>query len=178
MAVEWAWPRSAPQGVSADTIICLGGGASDGRLFASSRTRAERCVELYLAGAAPQIVFTGVQAAEPMADLARASGVPAEVILVETQSRSTLQNALFSSRIMTGTEDVLLVSSAYHLPRSWLTFRLMGYDRVTVIAAEGRSDGARPLFREALAIWFNAARYGMWRFAIAMGLGPADDLLI
>lgn len=161
IAIEMLWSRDVPQ-LQADTIVCLGGGAEDGLLEASSGFRALQCIAIYDAGAAPRIIFTGTVAAPLMADLARAHGVPEHAILVEEASRSTLQNALFTSEVI-GTDDtVIVVTDAFHLPRSWVSFRVMGFKDQTLVASRAPNFNIMPLAREALALWFNMGRVILW----------------
>lgn len=177
VGVELFWSRDATP-ASARAIVCLGGGASETMLGESTRARVERCVALYDAGVAPMIHFIGRTAAPLMADLAQAQGVPIEAIGVDPFSRSTLQNALFMSRLMSTGDRVIVVSDAFHLPRSWVAFRLMGFDDVDIVPSAERVLRPRPLLREAAATWFNAARAALW--AVTPWLDPElrENLLI
>lgn len=161
VAVELFWSRDVPQ-VSADTIVCLGGGAKDDRLEDSSAFRARQCIAVFEAGAAPRIMFTGTIAAPLMADLARARGVPEDAILVEEASRSTLQNALFTSEVIGTDGTIIVVTDAFHLPRSWVSFRVMGFEDQTLVASRAPNFNIKALAREALALWFNAGRVALW----------------
>lgn len=57
----FAWPEPDVRGLkSADAIMCLGGGMdARGTLANATLKRVERCVQLYEAGLAPVIIFTG-----------------------------------------------------------------------------------------------------------------------
>lgn len=169
----------------ADMIVVLGGGMfPDGRLRPSSSVRVDRSVALFNSGAAPRIHFTGgvgrgVSAGEQMAGRAFAAGVPRSAISMETRSQSTLQNALFS-RPRTHTADhILLVSEGFHLARSWVSFKVFGAKRVTLISAGSPHDRPvatlRAILREALAIWFNLARFAIWHGAVALGLDTRGE---
>ena len=166
----WPLDRPLPRG---DAIVCLGASIDDrGQLGPGSVMRAERCGDFWRAGVAPVVVFSGgvprpgaPSAAAAMADRA---GVPGAATRIEGQSHSTLQNALFSLRI-TGTDArLVLVTEAFHLPRSWASFRAMGArDLVLVPAGRLRPGGRGMLPRETAAIWFNAGRYILWRMTAA-----------
>ena len=54
----------------------------------------------------------------------RALGVPDHATIIENDSRNTRQNALFVAELAAslGIEHVLLVTSAYHMPRAGATF--------------------------------------------------------
>lgn len=177
VAVEFLWPRDVIP-AEAGAIVCLGGNATETELARNSRLRAERCVELFQAGAAPAIVFTGVTAAPLMADVARTSGVPEEAIAVEALSRSTLQNALFTARLIAPETHIIVVSDAYHLPRSWIAFRVMGFDDLSLNAAGSPILRPRQLLREALAMWFNAGRVVLWWTTPWLGAEVREALLI
>ncbi len=123
-------PQNDLRADQADVIVVLGAGMEpDGTLHASSLQRVETGVELFHAGAAPSLHFTG-GAAVPggpssgaqMASLAQSLGVQIELISHEDRSLSTLQNALFSQPMLRGAEDILVVTDGFHLPRSWLSF--------------------------------------------------------
>jgi uncharacterized SAM-binding protein YcdF (DUF218 family) len=179
----WPMDRPLPRG---DAILCLGAGiGEDGVIDASSRLRAEACAALARAGAAPVIVFSGgsrgpghPSVAARMADAARAAGIGTARVLLEEASQSTLQNLLFSRPLLPEGGRVILVTEAFHLPRSWASARAMGLGDVA-LHPSGRlhpSDDAIPgwpLLRESLALWFNAARYAAWRVGGALGL--AED---
>ena len=55
-------------------------------------------------------------------------GIPEDKILVESQSRNTTENALFSKKIMEqrSLSHPILVTSAFHMPRSVLQFAKAG----------------------------------------------------
>jgi uncharacterized SAM-binding protein YcdF (DUF218 family) len=152
-------------------------------LAPNSQQRVETCVALYLAGNAPQLAFTGAASESPigdvatqMADYARTRGVPDQAMVVEPNSESTLQNALFTLPMIDDPSSVILVSNAFHLPRSWASFKLAGAQHITLVAIPAR---ARPAWkrRETLAIWFNLARFPVYLTAEALGFANAETLL-
>lgn len=140
----------------ADAIVVLGAGLlRDGRPGPALARRSLRAAELWRAGIAPTIICTGGQAesfprseAAACREILRASQVPASAILLEEQSRSTEENAIYSKRILEskGLADVVLVSDSYHMLRaSWL-FQLQGIptDRSPVPAQRIRSPLSYP----------------------------------
>lgn len=177
IAAELTWPRDTLPDRAA-VIVCLGGSATGPVIGDDSLRRAERCAALYLAGVAPQILFTGIASAPLMADVARAAGVPDTAMTEEAQSRSTLQNALFSGRIIAPEGRVIVVSDAYHLPRSWLAFRVMGFDDVSVAAAAAQAWNMGPLRREVLATWYNFGRAALWKITPWLDLETRERMLI
>ena len=115
--------RPAVELPAADAIVLLGGGYDD-RVWHAGR--------LYHAGKAPLIIVTGglvwdgpaFSAARVMRIQLRALGVPDHAIIIESDSRNTRQNALFTAELAAplGIERVLLVTSAWHMPRAVATF--------------------------------------------------------
>ena len=125
----------------AKAIVVLGGGYSDkspeyGGLPALSQSGMKRAVfgwELYAKLKLPLLFSegkgydmttpaTGAQAADR---LWRALGVPPDRILLESASVDTRTNALGTAARFKG-EPVILVTSAFHMPRSMLSFRKAG----------------------------------------------------
>lgn len=171
-------PFWEPADIKADLIIVLGGGMSPkGSLHTSSTVRVDRGTALFLAGAAPRIHFTGglaspnaPSAGHQMAARSIADGVPEIATSFEGESYSTLQNALFSKPDWQDAKHIVLVTEGFHLPRSWATFKAFGAKKITLVHARRfRGDrikaGIRLTVREALAIWFNAARLIVWQVA-------------
>lgn len=172
----------------ADAIICLGAGMS--RLGwhlpdPASTRRARSCAELYRIGVAPIIVFTGAghtrsSAAEAMARLAQADGVPENAIRLEPQARSTFQNAAFSLPLLPeDTTRVVVVTDAFHIPRSWLVFSALGAPEMTfypardIYTTEDAPDARTRtawLLRESLALWTNLGRGLVYLGAGAIGI--------
>ena len=162
----------------ADAVVCLGGGMNaEGQLAQATLTRVDRCVQLYQAGSAPIIAFTGgtarpdgTSAGAEMARYARGLGVPDSAIVIEGQAQSTLQNALFSLEALPPASRLIVVTEAFHLPRAWASFRWAAWEldrpqpAIALVMSEHVRRTAtdqinwRILIRESLAIWFNAAR--------------------
>ena len=173
-----------------DVIVILGGSMyDDGRLGLETKARVKRGVELWKAGLAPRLHLTGGgmnnlgrSSGMAMAVFARTLGVPKEAISVETRSRSTLQNALFSRPHLAGAQSLRLVTDAFHLPRAWASFQAMGYhdlalSRANALVPKGipAAHAAKVLLREWLAWWFNAARFAVWALADTLGLSTKEQ---
>jgi len=174
----FTWPETDVTTLAkADAILCLGGGLSaDGALPAPVETRVARCVEVQAATGTPLVVFTDgtlVQGAPPagemMARYALQLGLPGSAALRETRARSTLQNMLYALQLSPRTKRLIIVTEAFHLPRSaasasWAAWQLgLPQPRVTLVMSEpvrqrGRGPSWRMLARESLALWFNAVR--------------------
>jgi uncharacterized SAM-binding protein YcdF (DUF218 family) len=177
----WPLERPMPQG---DAIICLGAGVDGaGRIDAASLARAQACAGLARAEAAPIVIFTGgpsrpgaPSAAAGMADAAQSTGLGQALIILEQSAQSTLQNALYSLALLPDDARLILVTEAFHLPRAWASFRVMGagdlalYPSERLRRAEGGGFALGMLTRESVALWFNAARFAAWRLGGVIGV--------
>ncbi len=129
--------------------------------------RVERGVALFRAGAAPLLLLCGggegpVPEAELMRDIARARGAPLSALLLEPNSRDTVENAREAARLLfsRGLRSIILVSDRTHLPRAALLFRLAGL-RLAGRAAPPPSSTPREIgaaFRELAALPWSLAR--------------------
>jgi len=102
--------------VKGDVIVVLGGG---------SRERPERTAELFKEHVAPRIIVSGYGDCEINRHLLVAAGVPAKVIEVENQSKTTRENARFTIKLLREQKlkRVILVTSWYHSRRALACFR-------------------------------------------------------
>lgn len=131
-----------PEALEGDVIIMLGGGAiagvrdvdGVGMLAQSPSARLLTVVRLYRIHHLP-ILLSGGQVfsdtgseAEIARRVLRSLGVPDEMIYTETQSRTTGQNAQYTTQILRreGFVHPILVTSAFHLPRAVLNFEKEG----------------------------------------------------
>lgn len=143
-AEQWAVRRSAAEAGSADAIVVL----SAGRIVAPGPGRVSEWgdanrffggVELLQAGQAPLLVFTGawiswqphaLPEGEVLAQYARALGVPAERIAVTPKVANTADEARETAILLRdrglAAPRVLLVTSAFHMPRARRQFEAEG----------------------------------------------------
>ena len=122
----------------ADVIIVLGAGLRhDGRPGPALTRRSIRAADLWQRGIAPIVLCTGGQAesfprseAGACHEILRGRGLPQSAILLEENSRSTEENALFSSQIIRerGWTSAALVSDSYHMLRANWLFRSHGVE--------------------------------------------------
>ncbi len=135
---------SVPGNPKGDVIIILGGGADDevpdmsgigapsgmmlSRMVTAIRLQNRLEIPIIISGGS---VYKDVQAEAPivkryLVDL----GIPDELIIEESESRNTLENAKFSHEIclQQGFENPILITSAYHMRRALMLFRHMGAD--------------------------------------------------
>lgn len=108
----------------ADAIVAISGGDTDARTL--------EAVELYQAGWAPRIIFSGAALdpngpsnAKVMATAAEAQGVPASAIALDEAATNTRENATNVAAIMATQHDksIILVTSPYHQRRAYIVFR-------------------------------------------------------
>jgi uncharacterized SAM-binding protein YcdF (DUF218 family) len=153
----------------ADVIVVLGSGLRrDGRPGDALYRRSVWASRLYAQGIAPTVICTGGigdrqrrSEASACAEVLRANGVPAAVILLEERSRSTEENAIYTRQIMedAGFADAALVTDSFHMLRaSWI----FGTYDVTHYASPVPRDWVRTRFyvrhfsREILALHWQA----------------------
>ena len=144
-SLEWRHlpPETTPQ---ADVIVILGGGtesADPPRPMTEVNGAGDRVLyaaKLYQQGAAPNILVSGgnlefstargFTPAEEMADLLALIGVPPEAVWLQSDSQNTYEDARYSSQMLVaqGIEEIILVTSALHMPRSLALFEKQGVD--------------------------------------------------
>jgi uncharacterized SAM-binding protein YcdF (DUF218 family) len=125
--VAWFYPEKflcvdSGKNVSADVIIVLGGGAKEGR--------AERAAELFKDHRAPRILITGEGDDEINRQILLAHGVPANAIELESYSKTTHENAVFSLKKLRAenVHSAILVTTWYHSRRAEKIFECFGPD--------------------------------------------------
>jgi uncharacterized SAM-binding protein YcdF (DUF218 family) len=151
----WLFPQqvltvdSGP--VKADAMVVLGGG---GQL---SNSRPERASELFQAGAAPLIICSGLGDTSARKDYLTDSGVPAADILLEPNSHSTRENAIFTVALLRSRHlhSMIIVTSWYHSRRALACFEhyapdIKFYSRPTYVGyskAEWHAKGVNSFIR-------------------------------
>lgn len=148
-SLEWRNlpPETTP---SAEVIVLLGGGTESAdapRPMTEVNSAGDRVLyaaKLYHDGAAPNILVSGgnlgfstsrgTTPAEEMREILMLTGVPEEVILGQSQSENTYEDAVYSAEILAERDinEVILVTSAIHMPRAKALFEEQG---ITVIPA-------------------------------------------
>ena len=141
--LEWQYP-ALPENTSADVIVVLGGGtepAVSPRPMVEVNSAGDRVlygVKLYQQGVAPALLLSGGDIdfinnspstpADDMATLMEMLNVPREAMIIQNASFNTEQDAAFSCRLIRekGFQKVILVTSAFHMPRSVALFEAQG----------------------------------------------------
>ncbi|MDJ0704092.1 MAG: YdcF family protein [Leptolyngbyaceae cyanobacterium MO_188.B28] len=130
---------------SAQAIVVLGGGilpADPPRPWVEMTDAGDRVLygsRLYLAGKAPLLILSGgritwreggASESADMAEIAESMGAPPEAIVQDPTSLNTYQNAVNVKQILQerGLNQIILVTSALHMPRSLLIFEKQGIE--------------------------------------------------
>jgi uncharacterized SAM-binding protein YcdF (DUF218 family) len=164
--VESPFQRMSASGVEqAEAVVVLSGGrvVAPGPLAISEWTDADRFyggVELFKAGKAPWLVFTGGWApwepnAKPEGDIvkvyAEQLGIPSKQILISGVARNTAEEAVKVKETLTqqlGAQKkqikILLVTSAFHMQRSKTLFERAGFE-VETFAVDFQVSQAKEL---------------------------------
>jgi uncharacterized SAM-binding protein YcdF (DUF218 family) len=155
----WDARRGAPDG-----IVVLGGMitpyVSSGRHEVALNESAERLtavaalarqypeVRIVFSGGSGALLFDEGKEAEFAAQLLESLGVPRARLLLEDRSRNTVENAFYSKEIAQpkAGERWLLVTSAYHMPRSIGVFRQVGF-AVEAVPVDWRTRGPEDALR-------------------------------
>ena len=147
---------SSPQG---DAIVVLGGDvAIPNSPRVTSQLNGNRLIHayrLYRAGKAPVILISGgnvfpQEGLDPEAFYSRRLleefGVPSDAILLESDSRNTHENAVRTRKILgaIGIDQILLVTSGFHMKRAVLTFEKSGFDVIPSPSGISVVDYAQP----------------------------------
>ena len=131
-----------------DLIIVLGGGVYEGypneeidtSLSSESLKRILYAYGLYMYNKCPILVSGGIvlpannskPEAVEMKEMLNSMGIRSDVLMVESGSKDTLDNAILSKKLISGERynKIALVTSAYHMPRSVMSFKQVGINVV------------------------------------------------
>ncbi|MEO1094209.1 MAG: YdcF family protein [Cyanobacteria bacterium J06638_28] len=145
-SLEWRYlpPNPVP---TAEAIVVLGGSTRPADFprpwvdMMESGDRTLHGARLYNAGKAPKLILSGGRVnwrqggppeSEDMAQIAMAMGVLPADILEEPTSLNTYQNAVNVKAILEeeGINQILLVTSAMHMPRALAIFQKLGIEAI------------------------------------------------
>ena len=148
--LEWQYDPQKPIPTDRKAIVVLSGHLnevyqeSDMVLGEDSLYRCLKAIRLYQLGPPCPIIVSGgkvlksdpgLSLAEAMRDFLLEQGIPAEDIILESESRSTYENAVYSAELIREHNieaPIMLVTDAIHLPRSALCFKKQGIEVVPV----------------------------------------------
>ncbi|MCX5515257.1 YdcF family protein [Kaistia algarum] len=162
LPLEDRFPRTDPKGPVAGIVVL--GGAIDTRISesrgdyaladaAERMTEAVRLARLYpeakivFTGGSADVIPDGSTESDPARAFLLAMGLPADRLIIEGRSRDTAENARFTKELVQPKpgETWLLVTSAWHMPRSIGCFRAVGWD-VTAWPTDYRTSGPADLW--------------------------------
>jgi uncharacterized SAM-binding protein YcdF (DUF218 family) len=130
--VNYTWKHS--HGTPSDCLIILGAAVWDGKPSPAMRERLDIAVEAYRKGLAPNIIVTGgaggnePSEAETMKHFLVLKGIPADAVLLEDKSHSTMENLQGSQILMKekGFQTAVIVTHGFHAYRASLMARSLG----------------------------------------------------
>lgn len=118
-----------------DAIVVLGAAQYDGRPSPVLKARLDHALDLWTAGMAKKLIFTGGRGTGDTTSEAAVSrsyalkkGVPDSSILVEVTGRTSRESMESVALIMKsrGFRSAILVSDPFHMVRLWITARSLG----------------------------------------------------
>lgn len=144
--LEQRYPHRLPDELpQAQAIVVLGGNTANNRqnwfqpLDAQTAwSRIDTAARLYEAGRAPRIVLSGAALDGTMSEASMMArqlvqyGIPEQALVQEAASLTTYENAVYTRKVLDAQNigDVLLVTSALHMPRAMAVFRKQGIHAV------------------------------------------------
>src|SRR5882757_7783174 len=190
----WDAARGAPDGIivlgaSIEAELSAAHGtpvvrnAPDRIVTAAALARRYPNARVVFSGGSPNLISNDAREADFAGQVFEGLGIAKSRLIMERRSRNTLENAEFSKALVAPKpgERWLLVTSAYHMPRSVGLFRKAGFP-VEAYPVDWRVGG-----RDGLFTFSNLAVEGLWRSDTGirewMGLiayratGKIDELL-
>ena len=154
----WDAARGAPAGivvlggsidadVSAAHGVAVVAGAADRILASAALARRYPNARIIFTGGSPNLLSSDAREADYAASLFESLGISSERLIMERRSRNTQENAEFSKVMVEpkSGERWLLVTSAFHMPRSVGLFRKAGFN-VEPYPVDWRVGGRSDLF--------------------------------
>lgn len=134
----WIWVGPGEDdSATAEYAIVLGAAVDGDKPSPVFASRIDHAIDLWRSQRVRQIIFTGGKAAgdklseaEAAREYAGSKGVPAEAIILEDRSQTTMENLVFAQPGMLGIADgpVLVVSDPLHMRRAIQMAGALGYD--------------------------------------------------
>lgn len=168
--LEQRYPYTQPDVLpKAPAIVVLGGHIANNRQNwfepldkETAASRVDMAAHLYEADRATHIILSGaaldgsLSEAQMMANTLTQRGIPESALILENQSFTTYENALYSHQILTQRhiDTILLVTSALHMPRAVAVFQKQG---LSVIPAPSPAQIIVPSESE-FSFWLPSAR--------------------
>ena len=176
-------------------VVLASGIRKDGRPTGASRIRLARALSLIDGRRDIRVICSGGlarsadgrTAAQAMRAWAIDQGFPADRVIAEGRSRSTLENLVISTVIAEklgarpDDASLMIVTDTTHGPRARALAWFLGWTHVAV-ATSNTFDVLRPwnkvtwTVRESLAIWWNVVKIVIWRILGLAGLTAHERL--
>ena len=143
---------------AADAIVVMGAAQYDGRPSPQLAARLDHALLLFREGRAPLIAVSGGKRpgdryteAEASRRYLRARGVPEARILLEATGASTWESVANLSPVLRseGARKVIVVTDRYHLQRTLLSVREVGFSAIGSATRTSPGVGARAIVRAA-----------------------------
>ncbi|ELS01516.1 hypothetical protein Xen7305DRAFT_00012200 [Xenococcus sp. PCC 7305] len=145
-SLEWQY-LSDQELPTADAIVVLGGSVHSvayPRTLPDLNEHGDRVIyaaKLYNDGKAPLILLSGGRIdwygdgsseAQDTTKILELMGIPSSAMIQEGESVNTYENAIFTQKILEeqGLKKIILITSAFHMPRSLKIFQHLGIDAV------------------------------------------------
>jgi uncharacterized SAM-binding protein YcdF (DUF218 family) len=169
LPLEERFPQWNPAQGTPTGIIVLGGainpersaargqisldGASERVTVAVELARKYPSTRIVFSGGNASLFFSGPSEAKFAVVFFQSLGVPRDRITLETQSRNTAENAVFTKRLIAPRpgEHWLLVTSAFQMPRAIGAFRQVGFP-VEAYPVDYQTDGWEDLWKFSSAL--------------------------
>lgn len=125
----------------ADAVVTISGG--------NTHVRTAEAIRLYKAGWSDELIFSGAAAdtsgpsnAEAMRKQAVAAGVPPSSISIESDAKTTKQNAENVKQLLetSGAKKIILVTSPYHQRRASLEFSTIASSGIVIVNHPASND--------------------------------------
>ncbi len=168
-----------------DAIVVLGAAVREPgtlrptlELSDESRHRTICGVDLYRQGAAPRLVLTGggtrvfggsgAKVGPAMKTWAVQLGVPPDAVVVDEEARTTYENALGTKRVLGEATSILLVTTAYHIPRAVGLFQKQGFQVTPYACGYHAKDRLTDIWDDLTVFDFLPSSGGLQRMTQAM----------
>jgi uncharacterized SAM-binding protein YcdF (DUF218 family) len=172
-AVHIERQSSRDEAQPADVILVLGAAEYRGRPSPVFRARLDHACDLYNRRLAPRILTTGGAGGDPVyteggvgRSYLMGRGVPAESIIVENESASTVESTFMAAEIMgrMGLRSVIVVSDGYHVFR----VKKMLESRGLTAYGSPRKEKEGSALRDSWNYVRQAIGYLLWRAGVAV----------
>ncbi len=190
LPLEDRFPRADLDRPPPPTGIIILGGAENRLVEGAILALRFRQAKVAFSGGNAGILYKSASEAVGAAALLRTLGVATDRLVLETNARDTYENAVYLKKELEGKEGAggrwLLITSAYHMPRSIGVFREAGFDVEpwpVDYRTRGKQDLPRPFFKvseglrrvdTAMREWVGLLAYWLTGRSNALFPAPTD----